>query len=1102
MANSDGSIVLSVTVDSSELTQDVKRITDKIKKAVKNEGELRTVTDSLKKSTKEILDNAKKRSEETGKTVKQELSEEAAVLRVATANEKALAAEQKKKTEIAKTASEELLSAQKVENERIAGETRVANLKSRNRQINQAARLRNNQNIENSRLQSEERIKGIAQRNEVNLATLKKKNADDLSTKQQINEDTLASKERINESRATTEELRNEEKISREKNKTSTQTKTNEEKIRQAKQKTAQQEQKTLQAQEKTRQAVIATEKAQNSLRNSASRVTGVLKKMAYTLGAAFSIKQLITFSNEASKLASSTEANLKRLGTIYGETAQSVYDFAEANAEAFGMSKTAAYEAAADYGNIFTTFASGAESAELTNQMLQATAVIASQTGRTYEDVFEKIRSGLYGNTRAIDDLGLSVRQSSLMQTKAYAEISENGTRSWNELTDAELQNARALGIIEQAAAKYGDEILQSSALTRSQFNAAWEDFKSTWGLAVNQILTPILDVLKDIIRGITECMQKLISFSGYVEVSDQIDSNTESQDDFTASVEKTNKELKKTLASFDDLQVLSFGKDEGAGGVETPEKETDTSAIATGAINRVTEAALLQLGVFSEIVETIELLSGYIVPGFWSGFEGADFSGLIESAERLLGVIKELVKDLLPSAKEAIEKISFAIGVIIGSIAKMFVALYTNFIVGLQKSIEKYREKIREKIASMFDASGRIAEAISNTFSALVEVLSNVLTGEDGERLTSSLLSIFINGFLEITSLAWNLGADICENISESIEENKEKIQEASGAIVDIFADFSEIIESYMDNLFGGIDKLYEDHIKPWIDDISDAFSDTIGKILDTWNDDVLPAIDRFVEKLDWLNEEKIKPFVDKILQHAGQIGDILVWVWKEVLSPILNFLIGVFLRRVWNVFSNITDMLTLIVGFAFDMMNSILDVFNGIIDFIVGVFTGDWEKAWHGVKQVFAGIINGIISIFESMINFIIAGINRFIGGLDKVVSAVGDVIDKDWKIERINDVHIKRIEVPALAKGAVIPANNKFLAVLGDQKSGYNVEAPAKLIKQMAMEAIAESGMSATPTVTKEEHYYLDKSELMSIIYKLVKDGERVSGTSLA
>ena len=65
-----------------------------------------------------------------------------------------------------------------------------------------------------------------------------------------------------------------------------------------------------------------------------------------------------------------------------------------------------------------------------------------------------------------------------------------------------------------------------------------------------------------------------------------------------------------------------------------------------------------------------------------------------------------------------------------------------------------------------------------------------------------------------------------------------------------------------------------------------------------------------------------------------------------------------------------------------------NGIKQIFQGIIDFITGVFTGDWKKAWNGVKSIFSGIINGLAGIFKMPINFIIDGINGFLGGLNSI------------------------------------------------------------------------------------------------------------------
>lgn len=91
---------------------------------------------------------------------------------------------------------------------------------------------------------------------------------------------------------------------------------------------------------------------------------------------------------------------------------------------------------------------------------------------------------------------------------------------------------------------------------------------------------------------------------------------------------------------------------------------------------------------------------------------------------------------------------------------------------------------------------------------------------------------------------------------------------------------------------------------------------------------------------------------------------------------------------------------------------------------------------------------------------------------------------------------------KYEVPALAKGTVLPGGMPYLAVVNDNPKGQpNIEGPASLIKDMVNEALDERGITGSQQVIKEEHYNLNQTELMTIMYKLVKGGERLNGTSL-
>lgn len=141
---------------------------------------------------------------------------------------------------------------------------------------------------------------------------------------------------------------------------------------------------------------------------------------------------------------------------------------------------------------------------------------------------------------------------------------------------------------------------------------------------------------------------------------------------------------------------------------------------------------------------------------------------------------------------------------------------------------------------------------------------------------------------------------------------------------------------------------------------------------------------------------------------------------------------------------------------------------NILGGLIDFLTVVFTDDWEKAWNGVKKIFVGILNSIVMIFGSVLNIVIKGINWLIAQLNKIHFNIPDWVPAiggrsfGFNISPVSEVKLKRLEVPALAQGRVIPPNHEFLALLGDQKSGTNIETPLDTMVGAFRQALAQDG----------------------------------------
>lgn len=154
-----------------------------------------------------------------------------------------------------------------------------------------------------------------------------------------------------------------------------------------------------------------------------------------------------------------------------------------------------------------------------------------------------------------------------------------------------------------------------------------------------------------------------------------------------------------------------------------------------------------------------------------------------------------------------------------------------------------------------------------------------------------------------------------------------------------------------------------------------------------------------------------------------------------------------------------------------------NGIVDVLKGVWqkivafwdNYIAPIFTAKFwsdlaKECGNGLIAGFEWAINGLIWLFESLINLVVDGLNLFIGGISTVTGAIGDLVGINLRIPKIPRANLGRVSLPRLAQGAVIPPNREFMAILGDQKHGTNIEAPLSTIQEAV--ALVMSDYEAT------------------------------------
>ena len=132
----------------------------------------------------------------------------------------------------------------------------------------------------------------------------------------------------------------------------------------------------------------------------------------------------------------------------------------------------------------------------------------------------------------------------------------------------------------------------------------------------------------------------------------------------------------------------------------------------------------------------------------------------------------------------------------------------------------------------------------------------------------------------------------------------------------------------------------------------------------------------------------------FRNVVLGILDRLGSAFRWLWDEVLVPLYDWFSQIFtigfstgLEVITNVFKAILDTVTSII-------DNIKLIIGGIVDFVVGVFTGDWERAWQGIVDIFSGIFGVLGDIVKAPINWIITALNTLTGGLNKLTFDVPD------------------------------------------------------------------------------------------------------------
>lgn len=135
------------------------------------------------------------------------------------------------------------------------------------------------------------------------------------------------------------------------------------------------------------------------------------------------------------------------------------------------------------------------------------------------------------------------------------------------------------------------------------------------------------------------------------------------------------------------------------------------------------------------------------------------------------------------------------------------------------------------------------------------------------------------------------------------------------------------------------------------------------------------------------------------------------------------------------------------------VFTAMQAVLRAVSGVIEVIAGILTGDWKMIWSGMGKVCKNAVNAVIGVLNALLSGLTGTLNSVITLFNKLKIKVPDWVPAfGGKEFGFSLKTVKAPQIPYLAKGAVLPANQPFLAMVGDQKHGTNIEAPLSTIQE--------------------------------------------------
>lgn len=846
-----------------------------------------------------------------------------------------------------------------------------------------------------------------------------------------------------------------------------------------------------------------AVQEQANSVSN---KMKSSLKKLGSAVVAAFSVAAIKQFGQQCIESAAEVNAANSQFEQTFGSMESQAKSAIQSVAKESGILETRLQGVGTSiYAFAKTTGMDSADALNMMQEALQVTADSAAYYDRSLEDTAESLKSFLKGNFENDAALGLSCTE-----TTRNAAANKLYGKSFVELSESQKQ----LTLLEMVK----DANKLSGALGQaSRESDGWENvtgnLKESWNQLLAVIGKPILQVATNIVQKLSSAIAKLTeyakgainalsklfnwdgddtanSISAAASSAENLTDKAKSGSNSLESVADSAEKARNSVAGFDKLNVLTKS-DSGGSDASASDTASSSGTSVANAVVKDTNSGVS--GAFKNLYEK----SGFkgFVDNVQKGINKVDWSAIGKNCESIFKNSVPIAQNYLTQVQKVGKSAFGAVGSFVGGVVQVSGKQLQTLTGGVAKWLDKDKNKINGFITTIGDNFSKGYDNLSTFFEKGFDVI-----GQSVDRVRPQMEDAISNLLSGFTDFGGAVGTIFSEGFSLATESLVKWIDN-DGATIGEFFDNIQLQMADVMNFVGGVFSDIGNFLLGWWDgeggseifqNVCDMFLNIGTTLMNVYNDWIMPAWNFIVGVFQSAWTDCLKPIFEQLWTVFGKVCDYIATIWNNWLLPLVNF-ISETLGPVFNtVLRNIQSIFETVFRVIGDVVGGILKSFGGLIDFITGVFSGNWEKAWNGIKDFFGGIWDGIWGIIKGFVNLIIDGINLLLTGIYTVVAAIvntiggiadaiGSIFGQEWGWSMPNEP----VLIPHLATGGLVKAPT--LAVVGDN-AGANSGNPEVIAPLSKLQGMINTSNGEDTVILGEILSYLKKLYEMFVIFR--------------